>query len=122
MSKILIVDDLATEIQVMKGVIANLGHEAIAVNDGEAGFAAAKQHKPDLILMDVVMPKMDGYQTCRKLKKDPETAGIPIIMVTSKNNDTDRSWGLKQGAVDYIGKPFSPDDLSRAIRAHVKGI
>ncbi len=122
MSKILIVDDLATEIQVMKGVIAGLGHEAMAVNDGEAGFQAAKQYKPDLILMDVVMPKMDGYQTCRKLKKDPETSGIPVIMVTSKNNDTDRSWGLKQGAVDYIGKPFSPDDLSRAIRTHVKGI
>jgi twitching motility two-component system response regulator PilH len=115
MSKILIIDDLATEIQIMKNVVTSLGHIVVAANDGETGYAFAKANKPDLILLDVVMPKMDGFQTCRKIKKDPETAGIPIILVTTKNQDTDRSWGLKQGASDFVSKPFSAQDLGTKI-------
>jgi twitching motility two-component system response regulator PilH len=120
MSKILIIDDLATETAVMKSVVTGLGHYAVTAADGEAGYAAAKSEKPNLILLDVVMPKMDGFQTCRKIKKDPETAGIPIILVTTKNQDTDRSWGLKQGASDFVAKPFNADDLGAKISTLLK--
>jgi twitching motility two-component system response regulator PilH len=120
MSKILIIDDLATEIQIMKNVATSLGHIVVTANDGETGYAAAKADKPDIILLDVVMPKMDGFQTCRKIKKDPETAGIPIILVTTKNQDTDRSWGLKQGASDFVAKPFKSEELAARITALLK--
>ena len=120
MSKILIIDDLATEIQIMKTVVASLGHTVVTANDGETGYASAKVDKPDIILLDVVMPKMDGFQTCRKIKKDPETAGIPIILVTTKNQDTDRSWGLKQGAADFVAKPFKSEELAARITALLK--
>lgn len=120
MSKILIIDDLATELQIMKGVVTGLGHSAVTAGDGESGYNTAKLEKPSLILLDVVMPKMDGFQTCRKIKKDPETANIPVILVTTKNQDTDRSWGLKQGAADFVSKPFNPDELGAKIASLLK--
>jgi twitching motility two-component system response regulator PilH len=120
MSKILIIDDLATEIVIMKGVVSALGHQVITANDGESGYALAKAEKPNLILLDVVMPVMDGFQTCRKLKKDEATAPIPVIFCTSKNQDTDRAWGLKQGAADFVVKPFDPQELSQKITALLK--
>ena len=115
MSKILIIDDLATEVQIMRGMVTNLGHNAVVANDGEAGYNLAKTEKPNLILLDVVMPKMDGFQPCRKIKKDPDLANIPVILVTTKNQDTDRNWGLKQGASDFVSKPFNVDELSAKI-------
>src|SRR5262245_36852277 len=115
MSKILIIDDLATEVQVMKNVVTGLGHHTITAADGEAGYAAAKTEKPDLILLDVVMPKMDGFQTCRKIKKDADTQRIPVIMVTTKGQETDRAWGLRQGAAEFVAKPFNPEELAEKI-------
>ncbi len=115
MSKILIIDDLATETAIMKSVVTSIGHTVVTASDGEAGYAMAKSERPDLILLDVVMPKMDGFQTCRKIKKDDETAHIPVIFVTTKNQDTDRSWGLKQGASDFVSKPFSASELAGKI-------
>ncbi len=115
MSKILIIDDLATDILAMKNIVGGLGHTTVVANDGEAGYAAAKSENPDLILLDVVMPKMDGFQTCRKIKKDPETAGIPIILVTTKNQETDRTWGLRQGATEFVAKPFTSAELGAKI-------
>jgi twitching motility two-component system response regulator PilH len=120
MSKILIIDDLATEVQVMKTVVTGLGHQVVTATDGEAGYALAKTEKPNLILLDVVMPKMDGFQTCRKLKKDEVTANIPVIMVTTKNQETDRAWGMRQGAVDFVAKPFSPEELGGKISAALR--
>jgi twitching motility two-component system response regulator PilH len=117
MSKILIIDDLATEITIMKNIVTGLGHTVVTASDGETGCDLARADKPDLILLDVVMPKMDGFQTCRKIKKDPETASIPVILVTTKNQDTDRSWGLKQGAADFVSKPFNPTELAAKITA-----
>ena len=93
-----------------------MGHVAQTVADGEACVSAAKTLRPALILLDVVMPKMDGFNTCRKIKKDPDLANTPIIMVTSKNQDSDRFWAERQGANGYITKPFSPDSLANAIR------
>lgn len=115
MSKILIVDDLATEVHIMKTSVTKLGHHVIEASDGEAGFNMAKKEKPDLILLDVVMPKMDGFNVCRRLKKDPETAGIPVVIITTKNQESDQFWGMKQGAAAYLFKPANTDELNATV-------
>jgi twitching motility two-component system response regulator PilH len=105
MAQILIVDDSPTEIHVLSSILEKMGHEVMTAENGEDGIAAAKANKPDLILMDVVMPGMNGFQATRQLTKDSETGDIPIIIVTTKDQETDRVWGLRQGAKDYLTKP-----------------
>ena len=107
MSKILIVDDLPTEVQLMQQAISQLGHSTIVATDGEQALEMAKREQPDLVLLDVVLPRMDGFQVCRKIKKDALTARIPVILVSSKTQESDKFWGLKQGASAYICKPFA---------------
>src|SRR5262245_30166728 len=119
MKTVLVVDDVQTDRELMGKVVRDSGNHAEFAADGEECMTKAKSVKPALILLDVVMPKQDGFATCRKLKKDPETAGIPVVLVTSKSTDADRFWGEKQGADGYIVKPFSPDDLSKMIRKFV---
>ena len=103
----------------MASVVQKLGHVAQTVGDGETCIATARSLKPALILLDVVMPKMDGFNTCRKIKKDPDIAKPPVIMVTSKNQDSDKFWAEKQGANRFITKPFTPETLAEAIKAFV---
>lgn len=117
MAHILIVDDSPTEIHVLRTMLEKNGYETSAVTSGEDGVTTARQEKPDLILMDVVMPGMNGFQATRQLTKDPDTATIPVIIVTTKNQETDRVWGLRQGAKDYITKPVSEEDLINKVRA-----
>ncbi|MFO7594554.1 MAG: twitching motility response regulator PilH [Pseudomonadota bacterium] len=105
MAQILIVDDSPTEIHVLTSILEKLGHTVQTADNGEDGIAKAKEIKPDLILMDVVMPGMNGFQATRQLSKDSETSDIPIIIVTTKDQETDRVWGLRQGAKDYLTKP-----------------
>lgn len=119
MPTILIADDTPSEAALMAGVVQQLGHEARTVADGESCLATARTLKPALILLDVVMPKLDGYNTCRKLKKDPALADIPVIIVTSKNQDSDKFWAEKQGANRFVTKPFTPESLAEAIKAFV---
>jgi twitching motility two-component system response regulator PilH len=119
MAHILIVDDTATEAALMANVVHSLGHSSETVADGETALSIAKAKKPNLILLDVVMPKVDGFNTCRKLKKDPETASIPVVMVTTKNQETDKFWAQRQGANGFVAKPFAPSDLASAIQQHV---
>ena len=116
MATILIADDTPSEAALITTVVQKLGHNAQSVSDGETCIATAKTLKPALILLDVVMPRMDGFNTCRRIKKDPELANTPIIMVTSKNQDSDRFWAEKQGANGYVTKPFTPDSLAAAIK------
>lgn len=117
MATILIADDTASEAALMTSVVQKMGHHAQTVSDGEACLATAKTLKPSLILLDVVMPNMDGFNTCRKIKKDPELSSTPVIMVTSKGQDSDKFWAERQGANGYVTKPFTPDSLSTAIKA-----
>lgn len=117
MARILIVDDSPTEIHVLSGILQKNGHEVTTAADGEKGVAAARAGKPDLVLMDVVMPGMNGFQATRQLTKDPETAHIPVIIVTTKDQETDRVWGLRQGAKDYVTKPVAEADLLAKIKA-----
>ena len=105
MAQILIVDDSPTEIHVLSTILEKLGHTVSTAENGEDGIAKAKAEKPDLILMDVVMPGMNGFQATRQLTKGADTADIPIIIVTTKDQETDRVWGLRQGAKDYLTKP-----------------
>jgi len=111
MAKILIVDDSPTELHVLAKILQHGGHEALTAADGEAGIAAAKTQGPDVILMDVVMPGINGFQATRKLSRDPKTQQIPVLMVTTKDQDTDREWGLRQGAKGYLVKPVDSREL-----------
>ncbi len=111
MPVVLIVDDSPTEVHVIKLALESEGYEILSAESGERGVQMARESKPDLILMDVVMPGLNGFQATRQLSKDPSTKEIPVIMVTTKNQKTDRIWGMRQGAVDYIVKPFSSETL-----------
>lgn len=119
MATILIADDTASELALMSVVVKDLGHHVITAVDGATCITAAKANRPALILLDVVMPNSDGFKTCRQLKKDPDTAGIPIVIVSTKNQDSDKFWAERQGANHYITKPFTPTQLSEAVRAFV---
>lgn len=111
MARILIVDDSPSQLMGIRRIVEKLGHEALTAEDGQAGVEAAKRELPDLILMDVVMPNLNGFQATRTLKREPTTQHIPVILVTTKDQDTDRMWGMRQGARAYITKPFSEDEL-----------
>jgi twitching motility two-component system response regulator PilH len=121
MQLVLIVDDSPTELHVMQKALQKHGYRTAAAADGAEGIRLAREMNPDLIFMDVVMPGMNGYQATRTLVNDPKTRTIPIIMVTSKGHETDKIWGLRQGAIDYMVKPVSPDQLvakAQATLAH----
>jgi twitching motility two-component system response regulator PilH len=111
MALILIVDDSPTEVLVIRRALEMVGHETASAADGAEGFRMAKTIRPDLILMDVVMPGVNGYQATRALARDPDTRDIPVIIVTSKSQESDRVWGMRQGAVDYLIKPITAETL-----------
>jgi twitching motility two-component system response regulator PilH len=117
MALILIVDDSPTEVHVMQKALERHGYRTAVAADGAEGIRLARQMHPDLIFMDIVMPGMNGYQATRTLVNDPDTRAIPIVMVTSKGQEADRVWGLRQGAVDYLIKPVSPDQLVEKAQA-----
>jgi twitching motility two-component system response regulator PilH len=107
MTHVLIVDDSPTEIHVLKKILEDNGFEVGQAESGAEGIEIARKTKPDLILMDVVMPGLNGFQATRQLTRDTETADIPVIIVTTKDQETDRVWGLRQGAKDFLTKPVS---------------
>jgi len=115
--KILIVDDSPTERHVLNDLLTKAGFEVLASDSGEDAIHKSKQAKPDLILMDVVMPGLNGFQATRAISRDPETKSIPIIICTSKSQETDKIWGLRQGARDYIVKPVDREELLAKIHA-----
>jgi twitching motility two-component system response regulator PilH len=117
MALILIVDDSPTEVHVMKKALEGKGYKIESASDGAEAIVKAKALKPDLIFMDVVMPGINGFQATRKLSADPETKSIPVIMVTSKDQETDRIWGMRQGAIDYMVKPVSTAELIEKAQA-----
>lgn len=118
---VLIVDDSPTETRIFLNTLTKAGYAVETAQNGEEGVALAKQIHPDLVLMDVVMPVLNGFQATRQLQRDPTTADIPVIMVTTKDQDTDRTWGMRQGAVDYLVKPINPEELLNRIKAAISG-
>ena len=111
MATVMIVDDSPTEVHVMKMALEKHGFETVSAADGSECITLAREVRPDLILMDVVMPGVNGFQATRTLSRDPDTAAIPVVMVTTKGQETDRIWGMRQGAVDYLVKPVSESTL-----------
>ena len=121
MARILIVDDSPSQLMGMKRIVEKLGHEALTAADGAAGVEAAKANLPDLILMDVVMPNLNGFQATRAISKEATTAQIPVVLVTTKDQETDKVWGMRQGAKAYITKPFNEGALIEVINGLLAG-
>lgn len=117
MTKVLIVDDSPTETHVLKSMLEKHGHQVSVAQNGEDGIRMAKELAPDVILMDIVMPGVNGFQATRKLSKDPATSAIPIVMISTKDQDTDRIWAMRQGAKDYITKPVTEAELLTKLKA-----
>ena len=111
MARILIVDDSPTEMFKLTGMLEKHGHVVLKAENGADGVALARQEKPDAVLMDIVMPGLNGFQATRQLSKDPETNHIPVIMVTTKDQETDMVWATRQGAKAYITKPVDEQKL-----------
>lgn len=122
MARILIVDDSPTETFKLREMLERHGHEALEAANGADGVAVARAEKPDLVLMDVVMPGLNGFQATRQLTKGADTAHIPIIIVTTKDQETDRVWGKRQGAKDYLTKPVDEDNLMETINRWLTGV
>jgi twitching motility two-component system response regulator PilH len=116
MARILIVDDSPSQLLGIKRIVEKLGHETLTAEDGAAGVEVVKQQLPDLILMDVVMPNLNGFQATRTISKNPGTSHIPIVLVTTKDQETDRVWGMRQGAKAYVTKPIKEDELARTLQ------
>lgn len=114
---VLVVDDSPTDTHVLTEMLKKNGFDVITAASGEEGIETAKAQKPDLIVMDVVMPGMSGFEATRSITRDPDTSGIPVIICTTKDQETDKAWGLRQGAKDYVVKPVSEGDLIAKIKA-----
>ena len=121
MARILIVDDSPSQLMGIRRIVEKLGHEALTAEDGAAGVEIAKKELPDLILMDVVMPNLNGFQATRSISREPTTKHIPVILVTTKDQETDRMWGMRQGARAYLTKPFSEEELAEVILGNLGG-
>jgi DNA-binding response OmpR family regulator len=118
MISILIVEDSLTILQMASDALESVGYRVLQASNGEDALQIAAEQQPHVILLDVILPKMNGYQVCRQIKSTPETAHIPVIMITSKSKESDRFWGMEQGADDYITKPFEIQALLDIIQRY----
>ena len=115
MAKVLIVDDSPAQVLSLQKLVKEWGHETLTAETGDQALQIAREELPNVILMDVVMPGMNGFQAARKLSRDQTTRSIPVIFVSIKDDEADRIWGMRQGATAYITKPVDPDALHSAI-------
>ena len=120
MAHILIVDDSPTDVRVLRGMLEKAGHVVSSASSAEEGISKARNESPDLILMDVIMPGMNGFQATRTLSRDEQTSAIPVVFVTTKNMETDRVWGLRQGAKGFVTKPVREADLLERVQSLVQ--
>ena len=115
MARILIIDDSPTDRTVIAAWLQKAGHTVLEAENADAGIALALQQKPDLVLMDVIMPGKNGFEATRSLRRDPQTGKIPVVIISSKSQPTDLAWGKRQGASDYLPKPFSSTRLHEVV-------
>ena len=115
MANIFIIDDSPTDVRVFTTLLERAGHQVVAFGTAEEGIERVRASLPDLVIMDVIMPGMNGFQATRTLTRDPVTASVPIVMITTKSMETDQVWGLRQGARAFITKPVSEKDLLACI-------
>jgi len=119
MAKILIAEDSATSVELLRRALEPLGHEILIAEDGEDAELKIARERPDLVILDIIMPKRNGFQLCRAVRSNPETEKLPIIVVTSMDRESDRYWGLKQGADEYLVKPVDPVVLVAKVREYI---
>lgn len=119
MANILVVEDSPSQAHAIQRLLEKFGHRSFLATDGEECLEMAKSKQPDLILMDVIMPNLNGFQATRKLTRDEQTKHIPVVMLTTKGMDSDRAWGLRQGAQDYMTKPFNEEELASVIQKNL---
>jgi len=119
--KVMVVDDEPYIARVIKFKLEQEGYTVVSANDGITGLEKIRQEKPQLVLLDVMMPGLSGYEVCQKIKADAELAGIPVVFLTAKGQERDREQGLAIGASDYITKPFSPNRLLELVRTMIGG-
>jgi twitching motility two-component system response regulator PilH len=116
MSKVLVVDDVPSELEIICRILQDAGMEVIRAGDGEEAIASIREIPPDLVVLDVVMPRMNGFEVIRELRSDRKTAHLPVVFCTHKNTDIDKAWGTDLGADAYVGKPFEPQQLVSIIQ------
>ncbi|MGB7416206.1 MAG: response regulator [Thermosynechococcaceae cyanobacterium] len=121
MNKVLVVDDSITQRQLMSNVLEESGLTVLIATDGVDALQQIEAAHPDIIVRDIIMPRMNGYEVCRKIKSDPGTQNLPVILCSSKTEDFDRHWGMKQGADAYIAKPFAAQDLLITVQELLAG-
>jgi CheY-like chemotaxis protein len=120
MAKVMVVDDAFSELKLMESILRGAGHQVVALTDGDTLEDKVATERPDVLLLDIVMPRRNGYELLRSLKRNVETRSLPIVLVSSKNQESDRAWGKRQGADDYLGKPFTSDQLISTVGRHVR--
>lgn len=121
MSTVMIVEDSAAQREMMSGLLKQTGIDVTEASDGFEALERMKRHRPDLVLLDIVMPRMNGYEFCRRLRSDPKMQHIPVVMCSAKGEEFDRYWGMKQGADAYIAKPFHPTELVGTVSQLLRG-
>lgn len=115
MGKVAIVDDARSAVQMMESILRSAGHEVVSYTDSAELEDRLAATRPDMLLLDIVMPNRNGYDILRSLRKDPRTRDLPVVLVTCRDGDSDRLWGRRQGARAYVTKPFSPEELLRVV-------
>lgn len=119
MAKILIADDSATSVAVLTKALAPLGHTLLVASNGEEAVRQIRAERPELVILDIIMPGVNGFQLCRTIRSDPELKGLVIIVVTSMDRESDRYWGMKQGADEYLVKPVDAEALIERVRRYI---
>ena len=119
MTTVLVVEDTLSELELISNYLRDSGYNVIIATDAKEALNQAVNQKPDAVVTDVVMPGMSGFELCRKLKKNPATENMPVIICSSKNQEIDRLWGIKQGAAVYVTKPFTKEELVYAVKSVV---
>jgi twitching motility two-component system response regulator PilH len=116
MAKVMVVDDAYSELKLMESILKSAGHEVVSLMDGDALEDKLSTERPDVLLLDIVMPKRNGYEILRALRKDARVKTTPVVLVSSKNQESDRVWGKRQGADEYLAKPFTSDQLLTMVK------
>jgi CheY-like chemotaxis protein len=120
MAKVMVVDDAYSDLQVMESILRSAGHEVVTYLDGEHLEDRIATEQPDVVLLDIIMPKRNGFEALRGLRRDQRTKQTRVVVVSSKNQDSDRAWGLRQGADEYLAKPFTAEQLLGAVRRFIR--
>jgi twitching motility two-component system response regulator PilH len=116
MSKVLVVEDSPPQREMISALLTGIGLAVSSAGDGVEALEQMKNSRPDIVVLDIVMPRMNGYELCRRIKTDPKTQEVPVVMCSTKGEEFDRYWGMRQGADAYIAKPFQPQELVGTVK------